>query len=81
VNHIGYSFVSQDPKGRYTMTDFKKQKMLAYMAAHDDGDAPDGAWRAMLEEAAEEWGRGNQIPVDGYEAFMAYMEQANDQTH
>jgi hypothetical protein len=24
VNHIGYSFVSQDPKGRYTMSDSRK---------------------------------------------------------
>jgi hypothetical protein len=57
------------------MTESKMKEMLAYMAAHDDGDTPDGAWRAMLEDAAEEWGRSNGISVDAYDAFMTYMEQ------
>jgi hypothetical protein len=56
------------------MTEFKMNEMLAYMAAHDDGDAPDGAWFAMLEDAAEKWGRNNGISVDGYDAVMKYLE-------
>jgi hypothetical protein len=57
------------------MTEFKMNEMLAYMAAHDDDEMPDGACRAMIEDAAEEWGRSNGILVDGYDAFMTYMEQ------
>lgn len=51
-----------------------KEEMFAYMDAWDHPNTPDGAWQAMLEEAAEEWGRANNIEVDGFDAFMEYLE-------
>lgn len=57
------------------MTKYQRQEMLAYMAAHDDDDTPDGAWQAILEDAAEEWGRNNGVDVDGFDAFMDYAKE------
>lgn len=32
-----------------------REKFVSHMAAHDDDDAPDGAWFARLEDAADQF--------------------------
>lgn len=50
-----------------------RDKLFCHMEAVEDEDMPDGAWQQMLEDAAEHWGRENNIRVDGYDAFMEYL--------
>lgn len=60
------------------MDEKKKREMFAFMSGNDDGEAPDGAWQQMLEDAAEEWGRQNGIEIDGFDAFMEYIDQSEN---
>lgn len=56
------------------MTPGNKLIMIEAMKLADDDSLPDGAWQARLQEAAEEWGRRNGVNVDGFDAFIDYVE-------
>jgi hypothetical protein len=49
-------------------------QMFYAMQAAEDADAPDGAWQAMLEDAAGHFGRANSLSVDTHNAFMDFLE-------
>lgn len=50
---------------------------IAHMAAHDNNDLPDGAWFAVLEDAAESFMKSHKLtqpwrcPNDAVHAYLA----------
>lgn len=73
INHVSLNGNTESTETEKEMTEDQKTQMYAYMSAHDDDDMPDGAWQAMLEDAAKEWARKNGEEVDGHDAFMEYL--------
>jgi hypothetical protein len=56
------------------MSEYQKIQVFGYMSAVDNDEMPDGARQAMLEHAAEQWGDDNGVDVDGFDAFMEYVQ-------
>lgn len=48
--------------------------LIAYIAAHDFDDLPDGAWFATLEAAAANWNDQHGTDYDENDAVHAYLE-------
>jgi hypothetical protein len=52
-----------------------RDEFIGYMDVANDDDAPDGAWFAMLECAAEEFMRKNRVHWgDGNDGAHYYLE-------
>ncbi len=55
----------------------RKHKMTselrAFMATHDDDDAPDGAWWAKLEDSVVFWNETHNTRLDPFETVHAYL--------
>ena len=64
---------------RFKIPSNKRDEFIGHMDARNDDDAPDGAWFAMLEQAAQEfmtkhnihWGDGN----DGAHYYLRLKEK------
>jgi hypothetical protein len=56
------------------LTIAERRELFGYMNANYDEDASDGVWQCLLEDAAEEWGKVRHKKIDGYDAFIAYLE-------
>ncbi len=48
-------------------------EMMGYMYAAEDKSAPDGAWWAILEDAARMYAEMKGITVDANEAVQQYI--------
>lgn len=59
-----------------------REKFNAHMVAHDNDDLPDGAWFAVLEEAAESFMKAHKLtqqwrcPNDAVHAYLAAGKEA-----
>ena len=51
-------------------------EFVLWMAANDMEDLPDGAWWAMLEEAAEEFMKNRQIKGCSNDAVHLYLSES-----
>lgn len=49
-------------------------EMMGYMHAAEDKNAPDGAWWAILEDAARAYAEMKGITVDANEAVHQYID-------
>lgn len=59
-----------------------RERFKAHMAAHDNDDLPDGAWWAVLEEAAQKFldtHRINKPWQDANSAAHQYIRMLNEQ--
>lgn len=53
----------------------KKQECFAYMDAHNNQDAPDGAWQAMLEDAVEMFNEDHGTNFDSHDMFIEWAQR------
>lgn len=51
-------------------------EFVGYVSGADAGDAPDGAWWAMLENAAEQFLENHNLHGDSNEAVHQYLRLA-----
>ena len=49
-------------------------ELFAYMEAHDDDDAPDGAWWAKLEDAVRSWNTDHSPELDPFDTVHEYLK-------
>lgn len=52
----------------------KRDEFIAYMDAHDHDDLPDGAWFAVLGEAADRFIREHRLRGDSDDAVLQYID-------
>lgn len=50
------------------------EDLFYFMQVHDDDEAPDGAWQAMLEDAVQFYNEEHGTDYDSLEAFLAYLK-------
>lgn len=55
-----------------------RESLVTFMSAYDNGDLPDGAWQAMLEDGAEEFTRTTGIQIEPIDAFHEYLASLDD---
>lgn len=60
--------MSKGPIPKHLLNEF-----VAHMAAHDNDDLPDGAWFAVLEEAAEQFMAIRRLRGDRNDAAHQYV--------
>jgi hypothetical protein len=68
VNHIGYSFLSQDQKGRYTMSDSRKgfTQIRQHSTSADSGEAVKGTILSSDLELANQYMKSRAVVPDGW---------------
>ncbi len=51
------------------------QELYGFMCEHDDGDAPDGAWWAKLEDGVTFYNDWRGTHYDPFETVHAYLRE------
>lgn len=65
-------------KRRSRMTPEQRKDFLGHMAAYDNDDLPDGAWFAVLEEAAEGFFKERGLNIDRNDGAHMYIQSTNE---
>jgi len=50
------------------------KELNAFMEAHDNPNASDGAWQAMLEDAVVMYNEQNGTDYDPFDSWMEYIQ-------
>ncbi len=57
------------------------EHLFGYLSAHDDDDAPDGAWWAMLEDGVALYNEQYHTNHDPHETVAAYLRKCDEEDH
>ena len=60
------------------LPDYGYYQLMGYMSAADDENAPDGARRVMLDDAAGSFAKDRNIEIDTNEAVQQYIRWKAD---
>lgn len=65
--------------GKHIVQWLDADHLYGYLSAHDDDDAPDGAWWAMLEDGVRSYNEQHHTNHDPHETVHAYIAQKVDE--
>ena len=54
-----------------------EEELYSFLQAHDDDDASDGAWQAMIEDGVVFWNEDKGTTLDPFETFLEYCEEGD----
>lgn len=55
------------------------EELKAFLDAHNDPNASQGAWQAMLEDAVNMYNEQHGTNYDSFDTFMDYVQQRGQQ--